>query len=140
VRPGFDRYFMRIAELASTRSNCMKKANGAVIVQDKTIISTGYNGMPFGLRNCNQGGCERCNSNAAQGKDLDRCLCLHAEDAAVIEAGRQRTMGGTLYTTSYPCQLCAKVIIQAGIKKVFYNKDYDSQLSKQMFRETDIQI
>ena len=111
VRPSFDTYFMRMAELASSRSNCMKRGNGAVITKDNRVISTGYNGTPFNLPNCNEGGCKRCNDNVGQGIDLQNCICLHAEESAVIEAGRPRTMGATIYTTSFPCQLCTKKII-----------------------------
>ena len=111
VRPSFDTYFMRLAELASSRSNCMKRGNGALITKDQRIVSTGYNGIPFGLPNCNEGGCKRCNDNVHQGIDLDKCLCLHAEESAVMEAGRPRCIGGTIYTTSFPCQLCTKMII-----------------------------
>lgn len=96
--------------------------------------------MPFGITNCNEGGCKRCNDNVHQGIDLDKCLCLHAEESAVIEAGRPRTMGGTIYTTSFPCQLCTKMIIQAGILRIVFNKDYDSVLSKQMLSLTNIEI
>lgn len=103
VRPTFDTYFLRLAEVCASRSNCMKRGIGAVIVQDNRVISTGYNGTPFGLTNCNEGGCKRCNDNVSQGDDLDKCLCLHAEESAVMEAGRNRCMGATLYTTVYPC-------------------------------------
>ena len=71
VRPSFDTYFLRLAEVAASRSNCMKRGIGAVIVQDNRVISTGYNGTPFGLKNCNEGGCKRCNDNVSQGKNLD---------------------------------------------------------------------
>jgi dCMP deaminase len=94
---------MRLAELAASRSNCMKKGNGAIIAKNNRVVSTGYNGTAFGLINCNEGGCKRCNDNVKQGIDLDKCLCLHAEESAVMEAGRNQTMGSTLYTTSYPC-------------------------------------
>ena len=140
VRPHFDTYFMRLAELASSRSNCMKRGNGAIITKDQRVISTGYNGTAFGLVNCNEGGCKRCNDNVHQGIDLDKCLCLHAEESAVIEAGRPRTLGATLYTTSYPCQLCTKMIIQAGIVRIIFNKNYDSELSKEMLSLTNIEI
>jgi len=90
--------------------------------------------------NCNEGGCERCNKNVHQGIDLDKCLCLHAEESAVMEAGRPRTMGGTIYTTSFPCQLCTKMIIQAGIVRIVFNQNYDSVLSKQMLAMTNIEI
>ena len=75
-----------------------------------------------------------------QGIDLDKCICMHAEESAVMEAGRPRTMGGTIYTTSFPCQLCAKMIIQAGIVRIVYNKDFDSPISKEMLSMTNIEI
>ena len=111
VRPSFDTYFMRMAELAASRSNCMKKGNGAIVAKDNRVVSTGYNGTPCGLDNCMTGGCKRCNDNVRQGIDLDKCICLHAEESAIMEAGRKATMGATLYTTSFPCSLCAKMII-----------------------------
>lgn len=103
VRPSFDTYFLRLAEVAASRSNCMKSGIGAVIAKEQRVVSTGYNGTPCGLTNCNQGGCPRCNKNISQGKELDKCLCLHAEESAIIEAGRPRTIGATLYTTHFPC-------------------------------------
>ena len=132
---------MRFAELAAQRSNCMKRGVGAVIVKDHRIVSTGYNGTPFKHLNCNEGGCARCNANVSQGQELDRCKCLHAEESAVIEAGRPKTMDTTIYTTSFPCLLCMKMIIQAGIKRIVYNKDYDSELSKEMVSDCkDIEL
>mmetsp|Transcript_4446 Transcript_4446/g.6575 ORF Transcript_4446/g.6575 Transcript_4446/m.6575 type:complete len:138 (+) Transcript_4446:615-1028(+) len=115
---------MRIAHVASTRTNCMKRAVGAVIVRDCRIVSTGYNGTPFKLKNCNEGGCPRCNSNAASGVGLDECLCIHAEENAVIEGGRQNTNGGTCYVTTFPCLMCAKNLVQAGIKRIVYDREY----------------
>lgn len=111
VRPSWDTYFMKLADVVAQRSNCMKRGNGAIIVKDFRIVSTGYNGTPFKHRNCNEGGCDRCNSNVGQGISLDKCKCLHAEESACIEAGRPRTLGCTIYTTSFPCLLCAKIII-----------------------------
>ena len=140
VRPSFDTYFLRLAEVAASRSNCMKSGIGAVIAKDQRVVSTGYNGTPCGLTNCNQGGCPRCNKNISQGKELDKCLCLHAEESAIIEAGRPRTLGSTLYTTHFPCQLCTRKIIQAGIIRVVYAKNYDSQLSREMLNMTNIEV
>lgn len=94
LRPCWDKYFMRLAEVVASRSNCVKRGVGAVIVNDYRIVSTGYNGSPFGFTNCNEGGCERCNSWAKAGVDLDKCICLHAESNAVNEAGRKNTIGG----------------------------------------------
>jgi deoxycytidylate deaminase len=111
LRPEWDTYFMRLAEVAATRSNCMKRHVGAIIVSDNRIVSTGYNGTPFYSLNCNEGGCKRCNSNAHSGSGLDECLCIHAEENAVIEAGRRNAMGATIYCTTYPCLLCAKSLV-----------------------------
>lgn len=89
----------------------MKRAVGAVIVNDHRIMSTGYNGTPFNHTNCNEGGCERCNSNARSGVGLDHCICIHAEENAVIEAGRAKSKGGTCYVTTFPCLGCAKTLV-----------------------------
>ena len=101
VRPAWDDYFMTLAELASLRSNCMKRRVGAVLISErKTVMSTGYNGTPRGMVNCAEGGCPRCNSAAGlvrSGMDMHECLCLHAEENALLEAGRGRAIGGTLY-------------------------------------------
>jgi dCMP deaminase len=140
VRPGWDTYFLRLAEQAAQRSNCMKRGNGAIIVKDFRIVSTGYNGTPFNHLNCNEGGCKRCNSNVSQGLELDKCKCSHAEESAVVEAGRPKTLGSTIYTTSFPCLLCTKIIIQAGITRIVYNKDYDSELSREMLECSNIEL
>lgn len=125
LRPGWDSYFMSLAELASERTNCMKRRVGCVIVKDRRLVATGYNGTPSRVRNCMEGGCPRCNGAASkQGVGLDLCLCLHAEENAIIEAGRERCEGGTLYTNLFPCILCAKKIIQAGILRVVYAMNY----------------
>lgn len=109
----------------------MKRAVGAVIVNDFRIISTGYNGTPFGCTNCNEGGCERCNSNTASGLRLDECLCIHAEENAVIEAGRTRANGGTIYCTLSPCLSCSKSLVQAGIKRIVYNRKYSMPIAEE---------
>lgn len=98
LRPGWDSYFMQLASLAAQRSNCMKRRVGCVLVREKRVISTGYNGTPRGLKNCNEGGCGRCNSGTGGGVGLSTCLCIHAEENALLEAGRERVGGGsTLY-------------------------------------------
>jgi dCMP deaminase len=98
LRPGWDAYFMQLAALAAKRSNCMKRRVGCVLIREKRVIATGYNGTPRGLKNCNDGGCQRCNSGSAGGTALATCLCLHAEENALLEAGRERVgVGATLY-------------------------------------------
>ena len=112
LRPNWDQYFMQLASLAAQRSNCMKRRVGCVLVREKRVISTGYNGTPRNLRNCNEGGCKsascleqvpvliqvgpRCNSGASAGVDLSTCLCIHAEENALLEAGRERIREGSI--------------------------------------------
>lgn len=126
VRPDWDVYFMSIAKVVATRSNCMKRKVAAIIVKDRRVISTGYNGTPRGAKNCNEGGCPRCNSMAQSGTALDECLCCHGEENAITQAAYHGTSlkGATLYTTFAPCLLCTKMIINSGIAEVVYNREY----------------
>ncbi|MCL6088895.1 MAG: deaminase [Candidatus Marsarchaeota archaeon] len=125
-RPTWDQYFMNISKEICTRSNCMKRQVGAVIVRDKRIVSTGYNGTPRGVRNCNEGGCKRCNSFAESGTKLDECICSHAEENSIVQAAYHgiSIRGGTLYTTYSPCLNCTKMILNAGLEEVVYNEAY----------------
>ncbi len=126
VRPDWDHYFMNIAKVVALRSNCIKRKVAAVIVKDKRIIATGYNGTPRGVRNCNEGGCPRCNSIDASGKGLDECLCSHAEENAITQSAYHGVCikDSVLYTTFSPCLMCTKMIINAGIREVVYNIEY----------------
>ena len=125
-RPGWDQYFMDIAHVAASRSNCSRRQVAAVLVRDCRIISTGYNGTPRGVRNCSVGGCPRCNSDAPSGTNLPQCHCSHAEENAIVQAAYHgiAVKGATLYTTYSPCLLCAKMIINAGICEVVYHTRY----------------
>ncbi len=125
-RPSWDEYFMKIARIASLRSNCMKRKVAAVVVKDRRIISTGYNGTPRGVKNCNEGGCPRCNSMAPSGTRLGECLCSHAEENAIVQAAYHGIGVGrsTIYSTFSPCLICTKMIINSGIGEVVYNLDY----------------
>ncbi|KAI0274984.1 cytidine deaminase-like protein [Gloeopeniophorella convolvens] len=120
LRPSWDSYFMTLASLASMRSNCMKRRVGAILVRDKRIVATGYNGTPRGLTNCSEGGCGRCNGHIEQ----ESCLCLHAEENALLEAGRERVEGATLYCNTCPCLTCTVKIVQTGVREVVYNLSY----------------
>ncbi|MGD0102187.1 MAG: deaminase [Acidobacteriota bacterium] len=126
MRPTWDEYFMNIAKVVAMRSNCMKRKVAAIIVKDRRVVSTGYNGTPRGAKNCNEGGCPRCNSMAESGTALDECLCCHGEENAITQAAYHGTSlkGSTLYTTFAPCLLCTKMIINSGIAEVVYNQDY----------------
>jgi dCMP deaminase len=121
-RPSWDEYFMKIAEDASTRSNCLRRKVGALIVKQRNIISTGYNGTPMGVKNCFEGGCPRCTSDVEPGQGYDTCICVHAEANAILLAARHgnATDGGVLYTTVRPCFSCLKEAVQAGIKEIVY--------------------
>lgn len=121
-RPSWDEYFMGLARHAATRSNCSRRSVGAVIVVGKSIVSTGYNGTPMGVRNCYDGGCARCASDVPSGQGYDTCICVHAEANAMLLAARHGTAieGGTLYSTYRPCFGCLKESIQAGIKEIVY--------------------
>lgn len=125
-RPGWDEYFMNIAKVVASRSNCMKRKVAAIIVRDKRVISTGYNGTPRGTKNCNEGGCPRCNNMATSGTALDECLCSHGEENAIVQASYHGVSlkDATIYTTFAPCLMCAKMIINSGIREVVYNQNY----------------
>ncbi|TFK56732.1 hypothetical protein OE88DRAFT_1715646 [Heliocybe sulcata] len=139
LRPDWDTYFMTLASLASQRSNCMKRRVGAILVRDKRIVATGYNGTPRGITNCNEGGCPRCNSGQ---EALDECLCLHAEENALLEAGRERVgQGAVLYCNTCPCLKCTIKIIQTGVKEVIYNLSYKvDDASAKLFQEAGIKL
>jgi dCMP deaminase len=131
LRPSWDDYFMLLADLASHRSNCMKRRVGCILARHGRVIATGYNGTPRGVLNCNEGGCARCNDGQAKcGQDLTECLCLHAEENALLEAGRDRIdrwgpdNWTTLYCNTCPCLSCAKKIVQSGVKEVVYRLEY----------------
>ncbi len=141
VRPCWDSYFMRLAFLASTRSNCMKRRVGAVLVKDNRVVSTGYNGTPRGILNCMDGGCLRCNSNSRCGEGLDLCLCMHAEENSLLEAGVGRAENCTIYTTSFPCLQCTKRIIQLRVKEVVYCDGYATDgMSTKLLRSVGINL
>ena len=125
-RPDWDTYFMSIAQVVSTRGNCSRRKVAAVIVRDRRIISTGYNGTPRGVRNCFEGGCARCASDAPSGSGVGDCICCHAEENAITQSAFHGIAvdGAMLYCTLSPCLLCAKMIINAGIREVVYDAEY----------------
>ncbi|ANZ73662.1 BA75_01375T0 [Komagataella pastoris] len=142
LRPSWDAYFMRLADLAALRSNCMKRRVGCVVVRDNRIISTGYNGTPRNMPNCNQGGCARCNSGNSSGNGLSTCLCLHAEENALLEAGRDRiSTNSILYCNTCPCLTCSIKIIQSGIQEVVYSQSYSMDtLSYQALNSAGVKL
>ena len=143
ARPSWDQYFMDIAKQVAARSNCMKRQVAAVIVSDRRIISTGYNGTPRGVKNCNEGGCPRCNSFNESGRNLEECLCSHGEENAIVQASYHgiAIRDATLYTTYSPCLICSKMIINAGIRRVVYNEAYPlNDTAVRMLKEAGVDL
>jgi dCMP deaminase len=124
MRPDWDTYFMQMTDLVASRSSCVRRQVGAVLVEPhtNTLISSGYNGTPSGTPNCNQGGCRRCNGDAPLGANYGLCRCVHAEENAIALAARHgaRTDGASLYSTYSPCFTCFRMAVQAGILVVRY--------------------
>ena len=142
-RPSWDEYFMNIAKVAASRSNCSRRQVAAVIVRDHRVISTGYNGTPRGVRNCCDGGCPRCSSDAPSGTKLGDCLCSHAEENAIVQAACYgiAVKGATIYTTYSPCLQCAKMIINAGLVEVIYFQRYSiDDVSLALLREAGVTV
>lgn len=142
-RPSWDRYFMDIALVVASRSNCSRRHVAAVIVKDQRIISTGYNGTPRGIKNCDEGGCPRCNSDVPSGHSLGECLCSHAEENSITQAAYHgiAVKDATLYTTYSPCLMCAKMIINAGIKEVVYQERYSiDEVSTKLLKDAGVVV
>ena len=144
LRPEWDSYFMHFADLAAMRSNCMKRRVGCVIVKNKRVVATGYNGTPRGFTNCNEGGCYRCNHPCVEnsGVGLSTCLCLHAEENALLEAGRARVEGESiLYCNTCPCLTCSIKIVQMGITEVIYSQSYSMDaFSEKVFKQAGVKF
>lgn len=140
-RPDWDTYFVNIAHVVKTRGNCLRRQVAAVIVLDHRIISTGYNGTPRGTRNCFEGGCERCASDAPSGSGLGECICSHAEENAITQSAYHgiAVKGATIYVTLSPCLMCAKMIINSGIVEVVYEEEYMfSEQTRSLFTEAGV--
>ncbi|HID71857.1 MAG TPA: cytidine deaminase [Thermoplasmata archaeon] len=142
TRKSWEQYFMEMAILVSSRSTCLRRSVGAVIVKEKRVLSTGYNGAPTGLKHCLEIGCLREKMGLAPGERHELCRGIHAEQNAVVQAARfgVAIKGSTLYTTTYPCVICAKILINAGIKKIVYLSDYRDELSQEILKESEIEV
>lgn len=142
-RPSWDEYFMQMAELTAQRSTCLRRKVGAVIVKDKHIIATGYNGAPRGLRHCGElGGCLRQKLGVPSGQRHELCRALHAEQNAIIQAATlgQSIENASIYITHQPCVICAKMIINAGINRIVVKEGYPDELSKEILEEAGLKI
>ncbi len=142
MRPSWDEYFMRMAYLASTRSTCTRRKVGAIIVKDKRILATGYNGPPKGLAHCDVTGCIREELNVPSGERHELCRGLHAEQNAIIQAAVHGVSikDATIYVTNHPCVVCAKMLINAEIKEIVYAEGYPDDLAKLILLESNIKV
>jgi dCMP deaminase len=140
LRPSWDAYFMEIARLVSTRSTCRRRAVGAVLVKDKRVLSTGYNGAPSGLSHCLEIGCLRQQLNVPSGERHELCRGLHAEQNAIIQAAYHGVSirEATLYCTNLPCTICAKMLINAGVKEIVHLDGYADELSEKMLADAKV--
>ncbi|MBW2501662.1 MAG: cytidine/deoxycytidylate deaminase family protein [Deltaproteobacteria bacterium] len=139
-RPSWDEYFMGITELVAQRSTCLRRHVGAVLVRDKRIITTGYNGAPVNIKHCLDAGCLREQMGIPSGERHELCRGLHAEQNAIIQAAIQgvNIQGATLYCTNMPCAICTKMLINAGIIEIFYKEGYTDPLAADMLAEAGI--
>ena len=142
MRPDWNEYFIKIAELVSERSTCLRRKVGAVLVKNKRILATGYNGAPVGLQHCEDIGCLRKKLKIPSGERHELCRGIHAEQNAVIQAAYHGVSieGSVLYITNHPCSVCAKMIINAGIKKILISAGYPDKLAGEILKEAEIEV
>jgi dCMP deaminase len=142
MRPSWDEYFMEIVDLIKTRSTCLRRQVGALIVKDKRILATGYNGAPMGCKHCSEIGCIREKHKIPSGQRHELCRAIHAEQNAIVQAAYSGTSvkGGTLYVTHQPCVLCAKMAINAGISKIVFKGDYPDELAMDLLKEAGLEV
>lgn len=141
-RPSWDEYFIKIAFDVASRATCLRRTVGAILVKDKRILATGYNGAPSGLRHCDDVGCVREKHGVPSGERHELCRGLHAEMNAFLQAAVHgvSTMGSTLYCTTYPCSLCAKMIINAGVERVVEAGPYPDELACELLAESGVRV
>lgn len=141
-RPSWDSYFMQMAQVVAGRSTCLRRQVGAVMVKDKQILSTGYNGSPSGLQHCDEIGCLRQSLGVPSGERHEICRAVHAEQNALVQAAKHGVAitGADLYTTHQPCVLCTKLLINAGIIRVIFTHSYPDQLAVNMAKEAGLKL
>ncbi|MFO8082123.1 MAG: cytidine/deoxycytidylate deaminase family protein [Armatimonadota bacterium] len=142
-RPSWDEYFMQICRVVATRSTCLRRQVGAILVSERRILTTGYNGAPKGLKHCAElGGCYREQMNVPSGERQELCRALHAEQNAIIQAAVHgvKLENVTAYCTTMPCVTCAKMLINADVRRIVYEADYPDELSRQMLAEAGVEM
>ncbi|CAA7599737.1 dCMP deaminase [Acididesulfobacillus acetoxydans] len=140
-RPSWDDYFMQLAQVVAGRSTCLRRQVGAVIVKDKRILSTGYNGSPSGLKHCAELGCLREALNIPSGQRTEICRAVHAEQNALVQAAKHGISidGADIYTTVEPCVLCTKLLINAGIRRAVFLLPYPDALARELAEEAGME-
>ncbi len=141
-RPGWDEYFMDLARLVSRRATCLRRQVGAILVKDRRILATGYNGAPTGLAHCHEQGCMRAELKVPPGERHELCRGLHAEQNAIIQAALHgiSVQGASLYVTHQPCVVCAKMLVNAQIKKIIFLGEYPDDLARYILEEAGIEL
>ena len=142
TRPDWNKYFLSIADLVSKRSTCLRRRVGAVLVKDKRILATGYNGAPSNIRHCDITGCLRERLKVPSGERHELCRGLHAEQNALLQAALHgvSTEGAKVYATTQPCIICAKMLINAGIKELIISAHYPDKMAKEFLKEAGIKV
>jgi dCMP deaminase len=142
TRPSWDEYFMSIARLVAGRSTCMRRQVGAILVKDRRILATGYNGAPAGLPHCDETGCVRAERGIPSGERHELCRGIHAEQNAIIQSANYGTgiSGATIYTTHHPCSVCAKMIVNAGVVRVVADGGYPDDLAPSMLTQAGVSV
>lgn len=141
-RPSWDEYFLQIANLVSQRATCLRRKVGAVLVKDKRVLSTGYNGAPKNIEHCDKTGCLRDKLNVPPGERHELCRGLHAEQNALLQAANYGTsvQNSNLYCTNQPCIICAKMLINAGVKEVIISSKYPDDEAEKILKQAGVKI
>ncbi len=145
-RPSWDEYFLNLAKVVRERSNCLRMSVGAVLIKDRRIIATGYNGTPAGVKNCFDGGCKRClerqSKRLKENERKDLCICVHAEENSLLQSAYHgvSSRGAVMYSTTAPCAQCAKSIINAGISKIVYSAEHTDKLGIQLLSSAGVKV
>ena len=142
MRPSWDDYFMTIANSVRTRSTCLRRQVGAVIVKDRRILTTGYNGPPMGISHCTSENCIRTKLNIPSGEKHELCRGLHAEQNAVVQAAYHGVSicGASIYITHQPCSICTKILINSGINHFLFKSPYNDTLAEEIILEANVKI
>lgn len=141
-RPDWDQYFMEMAKLAAKRASCLRRKVGAVLVKDKKVLATGYNGAPKDIVHCDLTGCLREKLEIASGQRHEICRGVHAEQNLVAQAALHgvKTEKSTVYCTHQPCIICTKILINAGVEKIYYQNSYSDKFAEKLLQESEIEL